>query len=89
VTGSITAALTLKGGSGLGGCGHRGRAKPEGLAPSMECAAQWRAGCGSSDGTSSSSENFYFNGMRSIFAATMKSFSDKPLIEWVVNCTRQ
>ncbi len=31
----------------------------------------------------------YFNGMRSIFAATMKSFSDKPLIEWVVNCTRQ
>ena len=28
-------------------------------------------------------------GIRSIFAAQMKSFSDSPLIAWVVNFTRQ
>ena len=31
----------------------------------------------------------YRIGMRSIFAAQMKSFSDRPLMAWVVNFTRQ
>jgi len=32
---------------------------------------------------------FQMSGIRSIFAAQMKSFSDSPLMAWVVNCTRQ
>ena len=32
---------------------------------------------------------FQMSGIRSIFAAQMKSFSDRPLMAWVVNCTRQ
>ena len=34
-------------------------------------------------------EIFHASGMRSSFAAQMKSFSDSPLIAWVVNDARQ